>query len=121
VLLVEDDAVNRMIAARLLESIGCAVDTAEHGAEAIRMTAAVRYDLVFMDCRMPVCDGFEATMAIRRRDGAAMAPVVALTANSTLEDRGRCLAAGMVGFLSKPVRKHELAAAVQKFAAPRDE
>jgi signal transduction histidine kinase/CheY-like chemotaxis protein/ligand-binding sensor domain-containing protein len=116
VLLVEDDAVNRLIASRLLESLGCTVDLAEDGAEAVRRTATVRYDLVFMDCRMPVQDGFEATLAIRRRDGAAMAPIVALTANNTLDDRGRCLSSGMVGFLTKPVRKQELAAALAKFA-----
>lgn len=118
VLLVEDDPVNRMIVSRLLESLGCTVDTAENGAEAIEKTGQGNYDIVFMDCRMPVCDGFDATVAIRRRDGARMVPVVALTANNTLEDRERCLSAGMSGFLSKPVRKRELAAALEKFMRP---
>jgi CheY-like chemotaxis protein len=65
---------------------------------------------------MPVRDGYEATAAIRRRDGAAMPPIVALTANATLEDRSRCLALGMAGVLAKPVRRQELAAAIARHA-----
>ncbi|WP_415907536.1 response regulator [Oleiharenicola sp. Vm1] len=119
VLLVEDDEVNRRIAQCMIEQLGCEVDLAQNGDEAIHRTAETAYDLVFMDCRMPVRDGYEATAAIRRRDGTRMAPIVALTANSSTEDRGRCLSLGMVGFLSKPVRKHELAAAIEKFARRR--
>lgn len=116
VLLVEDDEVNRRIAQCMIEQLGCEVDLAENGDEAITRSAQVRYDLIFMDCRMPVRDGYEATAAIRRRDGSRMPPIVALTANSSTEDRSRCLSLGMVGFLSKPVRKAELAAAIEKFA-----
>lgn len=116
VLLVEDDPVNQMIADRLLKSLGCEVETAQHGDEAIAKTAATRYDLIFMDCRMPVRDGYEATTLIRRRDGARTPPIVALTANATLEDRSRCLAIGMAAFLTKPVRKKDLANAIEKFS-----
>ncbi len=119
VLLVEDDEVNRRIAQCMIEQLGCEVDLAENGDEAITRSAQVRYDLVFMDCRMPVRDGYEATAAIRRRDGTRMPPIVALTANSSTEDRSRCLSLGMIGFLSKPVRKVELAAAIEKFARKR--
>lgn len=116
VLVVEDDLVNRRIAERLIASLGARVDLAVNGDEAIERTAAFDYNLVLMDCRMPVRDGYEATTAIRRRDGAAMPPIVALTANTTLEDRSRCLALGMVGFLAKPVRRQELAAAIARHA-----
>ncbi|MBI2514551.1 MAG: response regulator [Opitutae bacterium] len=119
VLLVEDDEVNRRIAQCMIEQLGCDVDLAENGDEAIHRTAQASYDLVFMDCRMPVRDGYEATAAIRRRDGPRMPPIVALTANSSTEDRSRCQSLGMVGFLSKPVRKTELAAAIEKFARKR--
>lgn len=119
VLLVEDDAVNRLIAARLLESLGCLVDTAENGDEAIAKSGASAYDIVFMDCRMPDRDGYQATAAIRHRDGPRTPPIVALTANSTKEDRTRCLSLGMVGFLAKPVRKQELALALEKYARRR--
>lgn len=119
VLLVEDDEVNRRIAECMIEQLGCEVDVAENGDEAIHLTAQKSYDLIFMDCRMPVRDGYEATAAIRRRDGPRMAPIVALTANSSTEDRSRCQSLGMVGFLSKPVRKTELAAAIEKFARKR--
>lgn len=120
ILLVEDDEVNRYIAKSMLESLGCTVDVAANGDEAITRTAEKRYDLVFMDCRMPVRDGYEATAAIRRRDGSRTPPIVALTANSSTEDRTRCESLGMAGFLSKPVRKHELACAVEKFSRPRN-
>jgi len=103
----------------MLESLGCTVDVAANGDEAIARTAETRYDLVFMDCRMPVRDGYEATAAIRRRDGSRTPPIVALTANSSVEDRTRCESLGMAGFLSKPVRKHDLASAVEKFSRPR--
>ena len=119
VLLAEDDAVNRSIAGRLLESLGCEVDTAENGHEAVAKTGIFAYDLVFMDCRMPELDGYQATASIRRRDGPRMPPIVALTANSSKEDRNRCLSLGMVGFLAKPVRKQELAAALERFARRR--
>lgn len=116
VLLVEDDPVSRLIATRLLEGLGCEVVTAENGAQAVEQTASETFALVFMDCRMPVCDGYEATALIRARDGAAMPPIVALTANTTSEDRARCLALGMIGFLGKPVRRQELAEALERFA-----
>lgn len=116
VLLVDDDDVNRLIGGRTLEALGCEVHIATNGDEAIQLTAETAYDLVFMDCRMPVRDGYEATLLIRRRDGVRTPPIVALTANNGAEDRARCEATGMVGFLAKPVRKKELAAALEKFA-----
>ena len=113
-LVVEDDAVSRFIARKMLEALGCTVDLAKNGEEAVAFTARRRYDIVFMDCRMPVMDGYEAAAAIRRRDGDLMPPMVALTANTSVEDKRRCLALGMVDFLNKPVRKSELSQVLAK-------
>jgi CheY-like chemotaxis protein len=104
VLVVEDNAVNRMLAQRLLMRLGCHVDLAENGRSACDQLELQRYDLVLMDCQMPEVDGFEATRLIRTRegDGCPRTPIVALTANAMAHDREQCLAAGMDDYLSKP-------------------
>jgi len=105
VLVAEDNEVNRRVAKRLLERLGCAVETVTDGAQAVRSLSLQPYDLVLMDAHMPVMDGFEATRKIREQEGAGgrRVRIVALTASATVEDRDRCLAAGMDGFLTKPV------------------
>lgn len=106
VLLAEDNAVNILVARRLLEHCGCEVDVAENGLRAIAMASSGNYDLVLMDVQMPTCDGLEATRVIRMaeaRDGRRRLPVYALTANAMRGDREECLAAGMDGFLAKPI------------------
>jgi CheY-like chemotaxis protein len=101
VLLAEDNPVNQLLARGLLARLGCDVDVAANGQEAVRLFAAARYDLVLMDCMMPGLDGYEATAEIRRIEPAASrTPVVAMTANAMQGDRERCLAAD---HLSKPV------------------
>ena len=104
VLVVEDHAVNQMLATRLLSKFGCDVEIAENGRLACERTADNRYDLVFMDCQMPEMDGLEATRIIRRREAGTggRLPIVALTANAMSEDRQRCLDAGMDDYLAKP-------------------
>ncbi|MET0535185.1 MAG: ATP-binding protein [Steroidobacter sp.] len=104
VLVVEDHAVNRMLATRLLKKFGCDVDIAENGRIACERTAREHYDLVFMDCQMPEMDGFEATRNIRDREleTGGHLPIVALTANAMAEDRERCLDAGMDDYIAKP-------------------
>ena len=114
VLLVEDNPVNLEVAAETLRRLGCNVDTAMNGQEALVACAARHYDLVLMDCQMPVMDGFEATRAIRERerkaDGASgRTPIVALTANAMDTDRAACREAGMDGFLSKPFSREVMA------------
>ena len=119
VLVVEDNSVNQKVAVRLLERLGCRVDIAGNGAEAIEMTSRLPYGLVFMDCHMPEMDGFDATLAIRRREnalGLSALPIVALTASVLQEDRNRCLSAGMDGVIGKPVQSAELAQALRRFA-----
>ncbi len=109
VLLVEDNTVNQLIAGHMLESLGCMIQTASDGAEAIQLCAANEFDLVLMDCQMPVMDGFAATAAIRAREqDARRTPVIALTANALDGDRDRCIAAGMDDYLAKPVRLEAL-------------
>lgn len=103
VLVVEDDAINRAIAARLLTRVGLAVEMAEDGREAIARAALHAYDLILMDVHMPVMDGIDATRAIRARHGLHQPPILALTASTFEAERGACLAAGMDDFVLKPV------------------
>jgi len=102
-LLVEDHPINREVALAQLQGIGCAVDTAENGSEAVARVRGRRYDLILMDMQMPVLDGLAATRAIRAMPGHETIPIVAMTANAFDEDRQRCLAGGMNDFVAKPV------------------
>jgi two-component system, sensor histidine kinase len=106
VLVAEDNAVNQLVATRLLARLGCVTAAAGDGRAAIDALAAGDFDLVLMDCHMPELDGLEATRRIRA--GAAgergrRVPIVALTASANTESRTRCLAAGMDGYLTKPI------------------
>ncbi len=110
ILLVEDNAVNQRLACRILENGGHTVVVAENGREALDALGRESFDLVFMDVQMPEMDGLEATAAIRRRENGSNVhiPIVAMTAHAMAGDRQRCLAAGMDGYLAKPVRAREL-------------
>ena len=122
VLLVEDNLVNQDIGAAMLGALGMSVAIANNGIEAVAMVGRERYDLILMDCQMPEMDGFAATAEIRSREaaaGAARIPIIALTANAMQGDRERCLAAGMDDYLAKPFSKPQLAAMLERWAAPR--
>ena len=109
VLVADDNLVNQQVAMRMLEKIGCKVDLATNGHEAVDMHRTRHYDLVLMDCDMPQLDGYEATAQIRQLEGSAKhVPVIALTACTTEEERDKCSAAGMNDFLSKPIRPQTL-------------
>ncbi|WP_458373232.1 response regulator [Pseudomonas laurylsulfatiphila] len=110
VLLVEDNPVNQLVAKGMLGKLGCEVTTAAHGAEALDQLEQREFDLVLMDCNMPVMDGYEASRQIRRSGRWPQLPIVALTANAMSEERERCRAAGMSDYLAKPFRREELAA-----------
>jgi CheY-like chemotaxis protein len=110
VLLVEDNPVNQLVAKGMLGKLGCDVTVAAHGAEALDQLEFKEFDLVLMDCNMPVMDGYEASRQIRRSGRWPQLPIVALTANAMSEERERCRAAGMNDYLAKPFRREELAA-----------
>jgi CheY-like chemotaxis protein len=115
VLLVEDNTVNQRVGAALLGKLGCRVDVAANGQEALAMAAQLPYDLIFMDCQMPVMDGYEATAEIRKLEGADRhTPIVALTAAAMAEDRERCARVGMDGYLTKPFTLEQLREMVER-------
>jgi len=109
VLLVEDNPVNQLVAKGMLGKLGCEVIVAAHGGEALDQLEHSEFDLVLMDCNMPVMDGYEASRQIRRSGRWPQLPIVALTANAMSEERERCRAAGMSDYLAKPFRREELA------------
>ncbi|MGN6313390.1 MAG: ATP-binding protein [Rhodanobacteraceae bacterium] len=112
VLLVEDHPVNQQVARRLLERLGLKVEVAGHGAEALEKIRQQHFNLVLMDCQMPVLDGYSATRRLRERELAASVPrlpVIAMTAHAMAGDRERCLDAGMDDYLTKPLDRTLLA------------
>ena len=116
VLLAEDNAVNQNVLSRLLEKLGCSVEIASNGAEAIETFARSPFDLVFMDCQMPETDGLEATARIRRDESeGSRTPIIALTGHAMPGDRERFLAAGMDDYLSKPVKGSDLKEALERW------
>jgi signal transduction histidine kinase/DNA-binding response OmpR family regulator/CHASE1-domain containing sensor protein len=115
VLLAEDNAVNQRVAARMLQKMGCHVDMAGNGLEALEMVAQLPYDLVLMDVQMPEMDGISATQQLRGQGFTAL-PIIALTANNRESDRQECRAAGMNDFLAKPIRYEELHACLSRWS-----
>ncbi|MGM9568099.1 MAG: ATP-binding protein [Clostridia bacterium] len=123
-LLVEDNELNREITCSILEDASLTVETAENGSEAIEMllsAGAGHFDLILMDIQMPVMDGFEATRRIRRLDDEELAkiPIIAMTANAFDEDRKRSAAAGMDGFIAKPINTEEMWSVLGRVFSPR--
>jgi two-component system, sensor histidine kinase and response regulator len=124
VLLVEDNATNRLVASRMIEKLGYAVEIAEHGREAVDAVAGVlmstvapRYAAIFMDCQMPVMDGYEATRAIRELEGDRRhTPIIAMTAAAMAGDREACLEAGMDDYMAKPIRPEVVRQALERWA-----
>ncbi|HKZ31569.1 MAG TPA: ATP-binding protein [Vicinamibacteria bacterium] len=118
VLLVEDNRVNQHVTSALLARLDCRVDIASDGQEALEALGRRRYDVVFMDCRMPGMSGYDASREIRRREGSGpQLPIVALTANALRGDRERCLAAGMTDYLAKPVDLVSLGRVLGRYVA----
>lgn len=112
ILLVEDNPVNQLVAKVMLAKLGCVVQVATQGVEALERLEQEDFDLVLMDCNMPVMDGYEASRRIRQSGRWPELPIVALTANAMPEERERCRAAGMNDYLAKPFRREELLALI---------
>jgi CheY-like chemotaxis protein len=117
ILLVEDQAINQVVARRFLERAGVTMGVAGNGIEALAILAREAFDLVLMDCQMPEMDGFEATVRIRALEAGTgrHLPIIAMTAHAMVEDRDRCLAAGMDDYLTKPIRREILLQGVARW------
>jgi CheY-like chemotaxis protein len=124
ILLAEDNIVNQKVASKILEKLGYRVLVVSDGSAAVRAWQTGEFDLILMDCQMPQVDGYEATREIRRReelrgDGVTCRiPIVALTANAMKGDEELCVAAGMDGFVSKPIDSVKLDACLRRFIRP---
>ena len=115
ILVVEDNAVNQLVAVAMLRKLGYRVDVAANGLEALDALGRTTYAAVLMDCMMPVMDGYEATASIRRRPGAdGSTPIIAVTANLTEGARERCLVVGMDDYIAKPFTIDEIGAALAR-------
>ena len=117
----EDILVNQKVALKQLKNLGYSADVAANGQEVLQLLAKIPYDLILMDCQMPVLDGLETTREIHRRSENFFASgrrpiVVAMTANAMKEDQQSCQAAGMDDFLSKPVLKDKLATVLERWS-----
>ncbi|MFS8808852.1 response regulator, partial [Synechococcus sp. R6-10] len=123
VLLVEDNPVNQKVAIRMLQKLGCAVDVAENGQQALERLACASYDIVLMDMQMPVMDGLTATRLLRQREQQTgnHQIVIALTANAMQSDREVCFEAGMDDYLSKPLTLDALQATLRRWVADNTE
>lgn len=120
VLVAEDNPINQKIAGRILISLGITVEFVDDGVEAVKRVSDGEYDLVFMDCQMPVLDGYEATIRIReleRLHNRKPIPIIAMTANALPEDKALCLEVGMDEFVSKPIRRATLQTVLEAFGA----
>ncbi|MEJ2212675.1 MAG: response regulator, partial [Gammaproteobacteria bacterium] len=116
VLLVEDNPTNQIVAKGLLKKFGLQADVATNGVEAIESLRKVNYDIVLMDCQMPIMDGYQASETIRKPDSGVInsdVPIVAMTANAMQGDREKCIAAGMNDYIAKPVVPEKLQQALQ--------
>jgi two-component system sensor histidine kinase/response regulator len=125
ILLVEDNRVNREVATSMLNAMHCSVVQVTNGQDAVAIVRRQAFDLVLMDCEMPIMDGYAATEAIRKWelevDGSQLIPIVALTAHALPEDRRRCLDLGMNDFLSKPFSMNALHETIVKWLPTLDE
>jgi signal transduction histidine kinase/CheY-like chemotaxis protein len=120
ILLVEDNLTNQRVASLMLERIGFSADTVVNGQEAIDAVKKQFYDVILMDCQMPVMDGFQATEEIRRlQRGQRPSTIIAMTANATREDRQKCIDIGMDDYIAKPVKTETLQRVLNKYMARR--
>ncbi|MGS0541723.1 response regulator [Pseudomonas sp. Y5-11] len=115
VLLVEDNPVNQTVIEAMLRSLGFTVSVATDGAQAVRSAEGNEFEVILMDCRLPIIDGYEATRQIRQLPGRGEVPIIALTANALQGDRETCLSAGMNDYLAKPFKRNDLQQILQRW------
>jgi PAS domain S-box-containing protein len=119
ILLAEDNIVNQKIIMAYLSQLGCQADLAENGEQVLQLMQTKNYDIVLMDCQMPLLDGYATTETIRQLEASAglsnHVVIIAMTANAFIEDRDRCLAVGMDDFLSKPIRRQQLKETIENW------
>jgi len=115
VLLVEDNPVNQTVIEAMLRSLGFTVSVANDGAQAVRSAEGNDFEVILMDCRLPIIDGYEATRQIRQLPGRGEVPIIALTANALQGDRETCLSAGMNDYLAKPFKRNDLQQILQRW------
>jgi CheY-like chemotaxis protein/HPt (histidine-containing phosphotransfer) domain-containing protein len=124
ILLAEDNVINQKVACAQLRKLGYTAEVASNGMEAFEASGRSKFDVILMDCQMPVMDGYEATQQIRLREqteGGGPVYIIAMTANAMQGDREKCLQASMNDYLSKPVRDADLRAALHRACVPRVE
>lgn len=119
VLVVEDNEVNLLITSKILKSWGCDVTSARNGVEGVQKASGQKFDIILMDCQMPIMDGYQATEHIRKCSNLNLnsSPIIALTANASKEDREYCIKSGMNDFLTKPIRPEELFMVISRYIA----
>ncbi|MBM7776096.1 PAS domain S-box-containing protein [Actinokineospora baliensis] len=119
VLVAEDNDINQQVVVQMLSTLGYSADIAENGEEALNMVSTGDYDVVLMDCQMPILDGYQATTQIRQLPAPRnQVPVIALTASALASDEKRCREVGMDDFLTKPLRREQLEAVLRRNATP---
>jgi CheY-like chemotaxis protein len=119
ILMAEDNAINQRVGQLMLKKAGFDIDLVSDGSEAVEAHRLQPYDLILMDCQMPIMDGFEASSLIRKMAGGVQPVIIAVTANALVGERERCLQAGMDDYLSKPFMAEQLVAVVQKWTNKR--
>jgi CheY-like chemotaxis protein len=120
VLVAEDNVVNQKVAVHMLDRLGLRADVAANGREAVEMFGLLPYDVIFMDCQMPEMNGYDAATEIRRLEGAhRRIVIIAMTAEVLGGCRDRCLQAGMDDYISKPVNRNALFAALERCVAQK--
>lgn len=116
ILMAEDNAINQRVGKLILQRAGFLIDLVADGSEAVIAHSRHPYDVILMDCQMPIMDGFEASRKIRELDGKQPV-IIAVTANALVGERERCLEAGMNDYLSKPFQAEQLVGVIKKWAA----
>jgi PAS domain S-box-containing protein len=123
ILLAEDNIVNQKVTMIYLSQLGCQADLAENGEQVLQLMQTKEYDIILMDCQMPILDGYDTTQAIRQLEAttqtAKPVAIIAITANAFNEDRDRCLKVGMDDFLSKPIRRQQLKETIEHWISKR--